>query len=49
MPNSIFFLAVKQGDRIAQLVLEKVNLSTFNPLPLALYIQRLFDLGFPFT
>lgn len=49
MPNSTLFLAVKQGDRIAQLVLEKVNLSAFSLLPLALYIQRLFDLGFPFT
>lgn len=36
MLNSTFLLAVKQGDRIAQLVLEKVNPSIFNPIPLAL-------------
>lgn len=37
MPNSALFLSVKQGDRIAQLVLEQVNLSTFTSSPV-LYI-----------
>lgn len=49
LPNLTPFLAVKQGDRIAQLVLEKVNLSAFSLLPLAHCVQGLFDLGFPIT